>query len=113
MSNDTSTWDPEPPRQLTPFGDLVDGVLSGIGSAPGGGGAGSVLRLRAAWRDVVGPKLADRCAPVELAAAKLVIEVADGATASLLRYETGHIARRASDVLGSVAVDAVALRVRR
>ena len=105
---EVSTWDPPPPSEPVPVGDLVDSVLGRISM----GGAGAVLRLRANWRDVVGVAFADRCVPLSLDGGALVVEVTDGATASLLRFESGDMARRASDVCAE-PVSEVRFRVKR
>ena len=107
-SADGATWDPPPPADPVPVGDLVDSVLGRIST----GGPAAVLRLRANWRDVVGAATADRSAPLALEDGSLLVEVADGATASLLRFETARIVRKAADVCAE-PVSAVRFRVRR
>ncbi len=105
---EVDTWEPKPPPDPVAVGDLVDTVLGRISK----GGAGAVLRLRANWRDVVGVSFEDRCAPLSLEGGTLLVEVADGATASLLRFDTLDLARRAGDVCAE-PVSEVRFRVRR
>lgn len=106
--SESNTWDPPPPPDPVAVGDLVDAVLGGISR----GGAGAVLRLRAHWRDVVGVSFEDRCSPLSLEGGTLLVEVADGATASLLRFDTADMARRAGDVCAEPVTE-VRFRVRR
>ena len=108
QSDKTSTWDPPPHKELIVVGDLIDSVLGKISR----GSPGAILTLRSVWRDIAGPLLADRCDPVSLDDGVLMVEVIDGATASLLRFETTNLARRASDLLVA-PVRSVSLRVRR
>ena len=107
-TSDTSTWEPKPPKEPVVVGDLIDTVLGRISK----GSPGSVLALRAAWRDVAGARLADRCAPVDLEGGVLTVEAVDGGTISLLRFESESIVRKASD-LCSEPVSAVRFRVKR
>jgi hypothetical protein len=107
-STDRATWDPPPPADPVQVGDLVDSVLGRIST----GGPAAVLRLRANWRDVVGVAAAERSAPLSLEDGSLLVEVVDGATASLLRFETASIARKAADVCAE-PVSTVRFRVRR
>lgn len=105
---ESTTWDPPPAADPVVVGDLVDSVLGRISM----GGAAAVLRLRANWRDVVGVRAADKSAPLALDDGALLVEVADGATASLLRFETTRIAQKATDVCAEPVL-AVRFRVRR
>ena len=107
-ADDTATWEAAPPSDPVVVGDLVDSVLGKIAH----GSPGSILVLRAAWRDVAGVRLADRCAPVGLEGGVLTVEAADGGTISLLRFEAENIARRAADVCSEPITD-VKFRVRR
>lgn len=107
-ADDSGTWEPSPPADPVVVGDLVDRVLGKIAY----GSTGAILVLRGAWRDVAGARLADRCAPVALDDGILTVEAADGATISLLRFESSNLARRAADVC-SAPVTGVKFRVRR
>lgn len=105
---DETSWEPKAPADPVVVGDLIDRVLGRIAR----GSPGAVLALRAAWRDVAGVRLADRSAPVSLEAGVLTVEVDDGGTASLLRFETANLIRRAADVCVE-PVSSVSFRVKR
>ena len=89
------------------IGDDLEAVLRRLGlPAPG------VLdRLVREWAQVAGEPWATRAAPVGLNRGELVVEVADGTTASLLRYQVGGLLDRLAEGLGARLVETVRLRV--
>lgn len=93
---------------LERIGDGLEAVLRRLGlPAPG------VLdRLMDDWPEVAGEPWAERAVPVGLQKGELVIEVADGATASLLKYQVAALLERLEKGLGARLVETVRLRVR-
>ena len=92
------------PQQV---GDLIDVVLARIG----GGRKPDLLEIRERWDDIAGRQWSDRCRPVKVAGGTLIVEVADGATASLLRYEIDHLLRRLGELVPAVEASKIRLRV--
>lgn len=89
-------------------GELIDVVLGRIA----GGGAQAELLLREVWETVSDERWAGRAAPAELRDGTVVVDVADGATATILRYEKDRLVaelRRAAPDLG---VENLTVRVR-
>ena len=88
------TMRPEPDEEeedlLRPVADIVDGIVARIG----GGRRPALLAVREAWVDIAGARWVEVCHPVQLRDGILVVEVPDGASASLLRYDLGNLERR-------------------
>ena len=61
---------------------------------------------------MAGEPWAERAAPVGLNRGELVVEVADGTTASLLKYQVNGLLERLEEGLGARLVETVRLRVR-
>ena len=96
-------------RQLQPVGDVLDLVLARFA------GPSPVARsaLFEQWDSIAGATWRGT-RPIELDPRQvLVVEVADGAAASKLRFETSRLVDRIEESLGSRIVASVRLRVRR
>ncbi len=93
----------------TPIRELLQSVLSRLGVAR----PLEMAELLAKWEDVAGEPWASRAAPVSLSGGELVVEVADGATASLLRYQTSQLSARLDEQVGRGLVTTVRIRVRK
>jgi hypothetical protein len=96
-------------KELASIGDLLDGVIAGIG----GGSMSPMLVVRQVWHEVAGEEWADRARPVRCDGVTVVVEVADGAAASMFRYETRRIGRALAGPLGVVDALRVTIRVAR
>jgi hypothetical protein len=93
---------------LYPIGDDLEAVLRRLGlPAPG-----VLERLVGDWARVAGEPWAERAAPVSLHLGELLVEVADGTTASLLKYQVNGLLERLEQGLGARLVESVRLRVR-
>ena len=92
---------------LEPVGDHVDELLRRIGipSAP------SLSRLVEEWPELAGEPWGSVSHPVGFTGGALVIAVADGAHASLLRYHAAALVERLGDRLGAGVVESVRIRV--
>ena len=67
--------------------------------------------LSAAWSDVVGSEYAKRTRPGSCESGRLVVLVADGATASKMRFITTQIMQNAANVVGDGVVDRISFKV--
>ncbi len=68
-------------------------------------------RLVDEWAQLAGDPWATRAVPVGLQRGELVLEVADGTDASLLKYQVGTLVERLERELGGRMVEAVRIRV--
>ncbi|MFQ5555020.1 MAG: DciA family protein [Acidimicrobiia bacterium] len=96
----------ERPGSLQPVGELLDGVLSTVG----GGNVPPLLTLREQWHEIAGTRWAEVSRPVEIVGDTVIVEVGDGATASLMRYDTGAVEQRLEGV--SAAPDLRRIRIK-
>ena len=88
---------------LQRIGDDLGAVLRRLGlPAPG-----ALERLVDDWAAVAGEPWSTRARPVGLQRGELVVEVADGATASLLRYQANALLDRLEEGLGARLVETV------
>lgn len=87
--------------------DSLDTVLKGLGSPP----AEVRLRLYERWDELVGPEAAVHCRPRTLEEGCLVVEVAEPAWASQLRWQSAEVLRRATELLGEGVIQHVEIRV--
>jgi len=93
---------------LQRIGDDLGAVLRRLGlPAPG-----ALDRLVGDWVRVAGEPWAERAVPVGLQRGELVLEVADGTTASLLKYQVSALLDRLEQGLGARLVETVRLRVK-
>lgn len=88
-------------------GDVIDTVLSRIG----GGRRPPLLEIRERWNDIVGGSWQASSRPVKVTGDTVVVEVRDGATASVLRFELDHVERRLAELAPTSGVTKVRLRV--
>ncbi len=87
--------------------DIVDRVMTSIG----GGRAAPGAQLAASWEEIVGRALAAKTRPGSCTEGRLVILVADGATASKMRFLTAQILQNAAGVVGEGVVGSISFRV--
>ncbi len=93
----------------TPIRELLQGVLARLGVAR----PLEVAELMSRWEVVAGEPWAERAVPVLLDGGELVVEAVDGATASLLRYQTAQLISRLDEQVGRGLVTTVRIRVRK
>jgi len=92
---------------LDPIGDMLTPFLERLGlSRPD-----TAARLSGDWQQLAGEPWATRARPAGLRNGQLLVEVADAATVSVLRYRTGELLKRLDDALGEGTVEVVRLRV--
>ena len=96
-------------RGLEHVGELVDGVVASLG---GREGLGTSALLFAEWSDIAGPDWA-QATPIRVSEGVLTVAVADGITATTLRYETAELIARVERRFGPGVVAAVRLKVAR
>lgn len=96
-------------RELTNVADVLDGLIARIA----GSSAGLLINLKSSWNDVAGPSWAGRSAPVRIDHDTLIIEVADGSVASLLRYEATSLLNDLEAAFGALPFVKIRLRVQR
>jgi len=96
-------------KELEPVSNLLDAVLArvGVGRAP------DLARLVNDWPELAGHPWDDGTRPTRLSDGDLVVEVPNGAVASLLRYQIPGLIERLQEALGSGVVTSVSLRVAR
>lgn len=87
--------------------DIVDRLMAKVS----GGRAAPAALLSARWNEVVGESFAGKTRPGSCESGRLVILVADGATASKLRFSTSQIMQKARRVAGEGKVSSIAFRV--
>ena len=92
---------------LQRIGDGLDGVLRRLGLPS----ADALERLAADWRKLAGEPWGSRARPAGLHRGRLTVEVADGGTASLLRYHVGELLERLEEGLGARFVESVQIRL--
>ncbi len=90
-----------------PIRDVLDSVMRQLGVAR----PVDVAQLVTDWDETAGEPWAGRSQPASLEGGELVIEVFDGASASLLRYQVGGLVTRLDAVLGQGLVTSVRVRV--
>ena len=102
-------WAGKPRRQLTPFGDLVDGV---IGDVLRRAGATAHHEIWTRWADIAG-KAWETSTPMRIDEGTLWIAVPDAGSATRLRYSTTDLINRIAARVGEGEVTAVRLKVSR
>lgn len=93
---------------LERIGDDLDDLLRRLGIPR----PTDAARLFEAWDEAAGEPWASRSEPVGMDDGELVVEAVDGASATLLRYQTGALVERLNDGLGAPLVRSVRVRVR-
>lgn len=94
-------------RDLEPIGKDLDELLVRLGMPT----ALDLTELVEDWEEVAGEPFAGVAEPVGLKDGELVVQVKDGAAASLLRYRVGPLLDRLRSHFGEGAVDRVKIRV--
>lgn len=96
-------------RDPEPVGDLIDAVLSrlGVHRPP------DTVELISRWAEIAGSPWAERAVPAALRDGILIVEVADGGTAALLKYRSGELIRRLEEAFSPGVVNTVRVRVAR
>ena len=92
------------PRRI---GESLNATARRLGSP----GVGALSAIFARWEELVGPEVANHARPYRLRAGVLVIEVDQPAWATQLRYLSGDLLRRVSEVAGTDSVREVQIRV--
>lgn len=92
---------------LQRIGDGLDDLLRRLGLPA----ADALQRLVEDWPALAGEPWASRSRPAGLHHGELVVEVADGTSASLLRYEIDRLIEHLAEALGARLVDSVRLRL--
>ena len=92
---------------LERVGDSLDEVLRRLGIPA----RGDAIRLIDEWQRLAGEPWASRGTPVGVTDGELLVEVPDGATATLLQYQAGALVSRLADALGTPLVQRVRVRV--
>jgi predicted nucleic acid-binding Zn ribbon protein len=93
----------------TPLGDLLGDLLRGLGVA----NPDSAVALLERWRQLAPSPWAERAVPVSLRNGVLEVAVADGTTASLLRYQASQLVEELCSSLGAGLVSTVTITVDR
>jgi predicted nucleic acid-binding Zn ribbon protein len=96
-------------REPIPLGDLLGDLLRGLGVA----NPENAVALLERWHQLAPPPWAERSVPISLRNGVLEVSVADGATASLLRYQTSQLVEHLCASLGAGLVTTVSIRVDR
>ncbi|HVE98074.1 MAG TPA: DciA family protein [Mycobacteriales bacterium] len=86
-----------------PFGAAIDALLA----ARGWQGEARVAAVMGRWDELVGPALADKCAPVSLLDGELLVSAVSTAWATQLRLLAGELKDRLNAELGAGAVTSV------
>ena len=94
---------------LERVGDGLDALLRRLGIPS----PDDAARLFDDWERIAGEPWASRSEPIGVKDGELVVEVADGAVATLLRYQSGGLVQRLADALGAPLVQRVTVRVAR
>ncbi len=94
---------------LEHVGAGLDGLLRRLGMPE----AVDLERLVREWSELAGDPWAATATPVGWRDGVLVVEVPDGTTATLLRYETETLIGRLTKALGGALVTGVRIRVAR
>ncbi len=87
--------------------DLIGEIIEQAGASPDLG----VARLVSSWDDVVSERWRERSRPIGVRDQTLLVEVPEGADASLLRYDSADLMRRISQRFGPDLVRSVKFRV--
>lgn len=96
-------------RDPAPIADLLADVMAALGVAR----PMEVSQLMVAWEELAGEPWGSRSVPIALQEGELLVEVDDGGTASLLRFQSSDLIRRLQQELGHGLVVTVRIRVGR
>ena len=92
---------------LERLGEGLDVILRRIGLPE----VPDLGRLADNWESLAGEPFGTRSRPVGLSGGTLVLEVADGASATLLRYQTGALLQRLETRFGAPIATDIRFRV--
>lgn len=90
-----------------PIDDLLGTIVEKAGASPDLG----VARLVSSWEDVVSDRWRGRSRPIGVRDQTLLVEVPEGADASILRYDSADLLRRISQRFGPDLVKAIKFRI--
>ena len=94
-------------REPEAVDDLIGAIVEKAGASPALGAS----LLVSSSEDIVSERWRARSKPIGVRNQTLLVEVPDGADASLLRYDTADLLRRISARFGSDLVQAVRFRI--
>lgn len=94
-------------REPTPISDLLGAVLEEVAA----GVDLRLARLVRAWPEVAGDRWSEVATPVGIREGTLLVEVATGADATVLRYDGPRLISRITERFGEDLVTAVRFRV--
>jgi len=94
-------------RDLEPIGGELEALLTRLGMPP----TLDVARLVDEWDELAGEPFSTLTTPAGFADGELVLEVADGSAASLMKYRAGALLDRLREALGDGLVDRIKIRV--
>lgn len=94
------------PEEIT---DVIGAIIERVGT----GADRSAAALIETWDDIVPDRWRGASKPVGIRDGVLLVEVRNGAAASVLRHDTADLLRRISERFGPGLVNAVKLRVSR
>ena len=97
------------PEQRDP--EVVDDLIGSIVEKAGASPDLNVSKLVASWDDIVSERWMGRSKPIGVREQTLLVEVPEGADASLLRYDTADLIHRISSRFGPDLIRAVRFRV--
>jgi len=91
--------------------EVVDDLIGSIVEKAGASPDLNVSKLVSSWDDIVSERWQGRSKPIGVREQTLLVEVPEGADASLFRYDTADLMRRISARFGPDLVRAVRFRV--
>ena len=96
-------------REIQQVSSILDAVLAkyGVARAP------DMARVIEDWRELAGESWGERTTPMRLTDGDLLVEVPDGTSAAVLRYQIPALIEGLTDALGAGVVTSVSLRVAR
>lgn len=96
-------------REIQQVSSILDAVLAKYGAAR----APDIARVIEDWRELAGDSWGERTTPMRLTNGDLLVEVPDGTSAAVLRYQIPALIEGLTDALGAGVVTSVSLRVAR
>lgn len=94
-------------RDLEPIGGDLEALLTRLGMPP----TLDVSRLVDEWDELAGEPFSTMAIPAGFDDGELLLEVADGSAASLMKYRAGALLDRLRESLGDGIVDRIRIRV--
>jgi predicted nucleic acid-binding Zn ribbon protein len=105
------SWRPDPPvdgREPRPVGPALDRYLTGLGRPT----AATLDVVFSRWEEVVGPGVAAHSRPLSVQGETLVVGVDGPAWATQLRFLSGTLLGRLSELIGDGKLRSLDVRVR-